>query len=113
MLVLGYAMWAYSVPLAMSVLVILLLRLVLHKLPPKDMAASGWLSLGPIGTGALGLLLLGAEAPQVFNAAGIAGVGEVAAGLGLIGGAIFWGYGAWWLLIAVLTTARYVRQGMP
>ena len=57
MLVLGYALWAYSVPLAMSILVILLLRLALHKLPHKDMAASGWLALGPIGTGELGLLL--------------------------------------------------------
>lgn len=113
MLVLGYALWAFSVPLAMSILVILVLRLVLHKLPHKDMAASGWLSLGPIGTGALGLLLLGADGPAVFTAAGIPGVGEVAAGLGLIGGAILWGYGAWWLLLAVLTTARYLGEGMP
>ena len=113
MLVLGYALWAFSVPLAMSILVILVLRLVLHKLPHKDMAASGWLSLGPIGTGALGLLLLGADAPHTFAAAGIPGVGEVAAGLGVIGGAILWGYGLWWLLLAVLTTARYLREGMP
>jgi tellurite resistance protein TehA-like permease len=24
-----------------------------------------------------------------------------------------WGYGAWWLLLAVLTTIRYLREGMP
>ncbi len=113
MLVLGYALWAFSVPLAMSILVILLLRLVLHKLPNKDMAASLCLSLGPIGTGALGLLLLGADAPRVFAQAGMPGIGDVAHGLGLIGGAILWGYGAWWLLLAVLTTARYMRGGMP
>ena len=113
MLVIGYALWAFSVPLAMSMLVILVLRLVLHKLPHKDMAASGWLSLGPIGTGALGLLLLGADAPHTFAAAGIAGVGDVAAGIGLIGGAILWGYGVWWFLLAVLTTVRYLREGLP
>jgi C4-dicarboxylate transporter/malic acid transport protein len=113
MLVIGYALWAFSVPLAMSMLVILVLRLVLHKLPHKDMASSGWLSLGPIGTGALGLLLLGADAPRTFAAAGIAGVGDVAAGIGLIGGAILWGYGVWWFLLAVLTTARYLREGLP
>ncbi|MDB5409378.1 MAG: C4-dicarboxylate transporter/malic acid transport protein [Rhodospirillales bacterium] len=113
MLVLGYALWAFSMPLAMSILVILVLRLVLHKLPHRDMAASGWLSLGPIGTGALGLLLLGADAPRAFATAGIPGVGEVAAGLGVVGGAILWGYGAWWLLLAVLTTGRYLREGMP
>jgi tellurite resistance protein TehA-like permease len=54
-LILCYALWAFSVQVAMSILVILLLRLALHKLPEKDMAASGWLALGPIGTGALGL----------------------------------------------------------
>ncbi len=113
MLMLGYALWAFSVPLAMSILVILVMRLVLHKLPHRDMAASGWLSLGPLGTGALGLLLLGADAPAVFAAAGMPGMGEVAQGLGLVGGTVLWGYGAWWLLLAVLTTIRYLREGMP
>ena len=112
-LMIGYALWAFSVPLAMSILVILVLRLALHKLPQRDMAATGWLALGPIGTGALGLLLLGADAPHVFADVGMPGVGEVAAGLGLIGGTIFWGYGAWWFLLAVMTTTRYLREGLP
>ena len=111
--ILCYALWAFSVPVAMSILVILLLRLALHKLPDEDMAASGWLALGPIGTGALGLVLLGGNAPPVFAAAGLSGVGEVAAGLGIIGGTMLWGYGAWWLLLAVLKTAWYLRNGMP
>jgi tellurite resistance protein TehA-like permease len=112
-LILCYALWAFSVPVAMSMLVILLLRLALHKLPDEDMAASGWLALGPIGTGALGLLLLGGDAPAVFAAAGLSGVGDVAIGLGIIGGTMLWGYGAWWLLLAVLKTAWYLRDGMP
>lgn len=112
-LIASYALWAFSVPLAMSILVILLLRLALHKLPPRDMAASGWLSLGPIGTGALGLLLLGDDAPRVFAATGLPGVGDVAFGLGIIGGIILWGYGAWWLMLALLKTAHYLRHGMP
>jgi tellurite resistance protein TehA-like permease len=77
------------------------------------MAASGWLALGPIGTGALGLVLLGGNAPPVFAAAGLSGVGDVAVGLGIIGGTMLWGYGAWWLLLAVLKTAWYLRNGMP
>jgi C4-dicarboxylate transporter/malic acid transport protein len=112
-LILCYALWAFSVPVAMSILVILLLRLALHKLPDKDMAASGWLALGPIGTGALGLVLLGEVAPAVFAAAGLSGVGEVAVGFGIIGGTMLWGYGVWWLLLAVLKTAWYLRHGMP
>ncbi|HEX3984300.1 MAG TPA: C4-dicarboxylate ABC transporter, partial [Acidisoma sp.] len=113
-LALAYALWAFSVPLALSLLVILFLRLVLHKLPHRDMAASGCLALGPIGTGALGLLLLGADAPQAFAAAGQPMLGIVAQGIGVIGGLALWGYGVWWFLLAVLTTLRYLRQeGMP
>lgn len=112
-LIISYALWAFSVPLAMSILVILLLRLFLHKLPERDMAASGWLALGPIGTGSLGLLLLGGDAPATFAATGIPGVGEVAFGIGIIGGTILWGYGAWWLMLAVLKMAQYSRGGMP
>lgn len=113
-MMLSYALWAYSVPLALSLLVILFLRLVLHKLPHRDMAASGCLALGPIGTGALGLLLLGADAPHLAGAVGLPALGMVAQGLGLIGGVALWGYGAWWFALAVLTTVRYLRvEGMP
>jgi len=110
---LSYALWAFSVPIALSILVILVLRLIVHKLPHREMAASGWLALGPIGTGALGLLLLGADAPHAFAAAGLAEIGQVAAGIGVIGGAMLWGYGLWWLALAVLMTVRYIREGMP
>ncbi|EGH48669.1 C4-dicarboxylate transporter/malic acid transport protein, partial [Pseudomonas syringae pv. pisi str. 1704B] len=66
MLITSYVLWAYSVPVALSILVILLLRLALHKLPHESMAASSWLALGPIGTGALGMLVMGSDAPAVF-----------------------------------------------
>ena len=112
-LILSYVLWACSVPLAMSVLVLLFLRLALHKLPERDMGVSAWLALGPIGTGALGLVVLGTAAPAIFAANGLASVGEVALGLGVIGGLILWGYGAWWLGLAVLKTARYLRDGLP
>ncbi|WP_338545349.1 C4-dicarboxylate ABC transporter [Pseudomonas benzopyrenica] len=112
-LVASYVLWAYSVPVALSLLVILLLRLALHKLPPASMAASSWLALGPIATGALGLLILGADAPTVFAAHGLAGIGEIAQGLGLLGAVLLWGLGLWWLALAVLVTQRQAREGMP
>jgi C4-dicarboxylate transporter/malic acid transport protein len=112
-LILSYVLWACSVPLAMSVLVLLFLRLALYKLPERDVGVSCWLALGPIGTGALGLVVLGAAAPKIFAANGLASVGEVAFGLGVIGGLILWGYGVWWLSLAVLKTVRYLREGLP
>lgn len=86
MLVTSYVLWAFSLPVAFSILTILLLRMALHKLPHENMAASSWLALGPIGTGALGMLLLGNDAPLIFAANGLSGVGEIAAGLGLVAG---------------------------
>ncbi|UZE16602.1 TDT family transporter [Pseudomonas sp. B21-054] len=113
MLVTSYVLWAFSLPVAFSILTILLLRMALHKLPHENMAASSWLALGPIGTGALGMLLLGSDAPLIFAANGLPGVGEIAAGLGLVAGITLWGFGFWWMLTALLITARYLRAGIP
>lgn len=113
MLVTSYVLWAFSLPVAFSILTILLLRMALHKLPHENMAASSWLALGPIGTGALGMLLLGGDAPTIFAANRIPGVGEIAAGLGMVAGITLWGLGLWWMLMALLITARYLRTGIP
>ena len=112
-LITSYVLWAFSVPVAFSILTILILRMALHKLPHESMAASSWLALGPFGTGALGLLLLGADAPAIFAANGLARIGEIAEGLGLISGVILWGVGLWWIVIAALITIRYFRSGIP
>lgn len=109
----SYVLWAFSLPVAFSILTILLLRMALHKLPHENMAASSWLALGPIGTGALGMLLLGADAPAIFAANGLPGIGEIAEGLGLVAGITLWGFGLWWMLIALLITVRYLRAGIP
>jgi C4-dicarboxylate transporter/malic acid transport protein len=101
----SYVLWAFSLPVAFS--------MALHKLPHENMAASSWLALGPIGTGALGMLLLGGEAPAIFAANGLPGVGEIASGLGLVAGITLWGFGLWWMLMALLITVRYLRDGIP
>ena len=112
-LIASYVLWAYSVPVAFAILTILFLRMALHRLPPDSMAASSWLSLGPIGTGALGLILLGADAAPILAAQGMAGIGTIAEGFGVIAGTLLWGVGLWWLLLAVLITVRYFRAGVP
>lgn len=112
-LVVCYVLWAYSVPVAFAVLTILFLRMALHRLPPDSMAASSWLSLGPVGTGALGMIVLGADAPTVLAAQGMGDIGTVAAGIGVIAGMVLWGVGLWWLLLALLITIRYFRAGIP
>ncbi|MBV9702504.1 MAG: TDT family transporter, partial [Methylobacteriaceae bacterium] len=112
-LILSYVLWAYSVPVALGILAILVLRMALYKLPPRSMAASSWLALGPLGTGALGLILLGGDARVILGARGMAEVGAVAQGIGLIGGILLWGYGLWWLLLAALITIGYFGEKVP
>lgn len=109
----SYVLWAYSVPVALSILAILLLRMALHKLPHESMAASSWLALGPIGTGSLGMLVIGGDAPGVFAAAGMPEIGHIAQGVGFVAGILFWGCGLWWMLLATLITVRYFREGIP
>jgi tellurite resistance protein TehA-like permease len=87
--------------------------MAIHKLPPATMAASSWLALGPIGTGALGLLVLGGAAPAIFVANSLAGDAATARGVGLVGGLLLWGYGLWWAVMAALVTIRHLRQGLP
>jgi len=112
-LITSYVLWALSVPIALSVIVVLVLRLAIHKLPHISMASTSWLALGPIGTGALGLMTLGQDAPAIFSINDLGQLGAVASGLGVIGGLLLWGYGLWWFSIATLVTLRYSREGLP
>lgn len=113
MLLTSYVLWAYSVPVAFGILTILLLRMALHKLPHASMAASSWLALGPIGTGALGMLVLGGDARPILAAEGLGALGAVAEGAGMLAGLLLWGFGLWWLVLAALITGRYWRDGAP
>lgn len=112
-LVTSYVLWAVSVPLALSILTVLVLRMALHKLPEPGMAATSWLALGPIGTGALALLVLGDAAPAVLSRGGLAAYADAFRGASLLGGLLLWGYGLWWLTMAALITVRQLRLGLP
>lgn len=112
-IVTSFVLWGVSVPLALSILAILVLRMALHNLPPREMAASSWLSLGPLGTGALGLLVLGQAGGPILAAGGFAGAPDILRIVGLIGALILWGYGAWWFLLSLAVTVRYLRAGVP
>ena len=109
----GYVLWAVSVPLAFSILTIVVFRLVIHKLPHRDLGVTSWLTLGPIGTGALGLITLGDAATKAFAHTSLQGVATMASGFGIFGALLLWGAGLWWLASAILFTLRYLREGLP
>ncbi|MGQ4611702.1 TDT family transporter [Acinetobacter junii] len=112
-LIMGYVLWGISVLPAFAILTILMLRLALHQLPEKEVAISSWLCLGPIGTGALALLLLGQQAPRILNAVGLEELATIVPAIGVIGGLVLLGFGLWWFGIAVFTTVRHARTGIP
>lgn len=109
----GYVLWGISVLPAFAILTILMLRLALHKLPSKELAISSWLALGPIGTGALALLILGAQAPQVLAVIDQQSLGLFCQQAGIVVSLILMGFGLWWLGIALLTTLKHAKTALP
>jgi C4-dicarboxylate transporter/malic acid transport protein len=109
----GYMLWAVSVPLAFSILTIVLLRLIIHKLPHNELGVTSWLTLGPIGTGALGLLTLGDAAAKAFSGSSLQEVAGLARDFGVFGALLLWSVGLWWLSCAAFFMLRYRRNGLP
>ncbi len=112
-IIISYVLWALSVPLALSILVILFLRLVTHKLPNKALATTSWLTLGPLGTGALGVMLLGGAAKATYTSVFLSHIAGFLSSFGFIVGLLLWGYGLWWYVMAWIITLRFFKQGLP
>lgn len=102
-----YVLWGMSVLPAFAVLTILLLRLALHRLPEAQMAMSVCLALGPIGTGALALLLLGQQAPRILAACHLVELGHLMHYAGIWISFILLGFGLWWFAIALFTIYKH------
>jgi C4-dicarboxylate transporter/malic acid transport protein len=109
----SYVLWSISVLLALAVLAILLLRLTLHKLPHRDMAVSTWLPLGPLGTGAFAMLTLGKADVLAFAGTPLASMANFGQLAGILVALVLWGFGLWWMVMAVAFTLRYLREGLP
>ncbi len=109
----SYLLWSVSVLLSMGILAILLLRLTLHKLPHQDMAVSAWLPLGPLGTGAMAMITLGLADRHAFVGTALAGVAQFWEMSGLLIALVLWGFGLWWMLMAIFFTLRYLNEGLP
>ena len=115
LLISGYMLWGISLPLAFSIIVIFLQRLIFHKLPPKEVGATIWLPLGPIGTGALSLMTLGESArrasAEAFSHDWLV-ILPTLYDIGIWGGMILMGFGTWIALMAAIITLHYVKNGM-
>lgn len=109
----SYMLWGMSVLPAFGILTILMLRLAVHQLPSKELAITSWLALGPIGTGALALLILGAQAPDILALIQLENLGVFFQNAGIVASFILLGFGVWWVAIAVLTTLKHAATELP
>ncbi|EED20810.1 conserved hypothetical protein [Talaromyces stipitatus ATCC 10500] len=107
-LVTSFVLWGVGVLLSLTVIVIYLMRLMLHKLPPKAVIVSMFLPLGPLGQGGYGIQKLGSVAKTILpqtNTLG-AGAGDTFYEMGFVTGLLFWAFGLFWLLCAVGSIAQ-------
>ncbi len=106
LLFVGYACLGLGFMLFLLVLGMLHDRLVLHPLPPAQLAPSLWIALGPIGVSVLVPLNLARAAQGTFGANG-----PMVAAISQVFGTAIWGFGLWWLAIAAALLVRYLRTG--
>ena len=106
LLALGYAAYGMGFLLFLLVLGLLHDRLVLHPLPPAQLAPTLWIGLGPVGVAALAPLALARAGQDLFGVAA-----PVVTVLSQLFGTAIWGFGLWWLAIAVTLLVRYLRAG--
>lgn len=106
LLLTSYAFWGMGFFLYLLILVMLFHRLVVHPLPQAGLAPSLWIGLGPIGVGALAAMNMAVAGTPMF--------GTSSATLELVSRLIataLWGFGAWWLIAAVVLLIYYLRRG--
>ncbi len=101
MLILNYIAWSSGFFLWVFLAAICFYRFICHPPLPTNMVATVWINLGPIGAGTMALLSL-IKASSILKINGFAGAFYLF-------GLIFWGFGFWWLMIAILKTRHYMR----
>jgi C4-dicarboxylate transporter/malic acid transport protein len=106
LLAMGYATFGMGFLLFLFTMSLLHDRLVLHPLPPAALAPTVWIGLGPVGVGALVPLALARAGQHLFGttAPTITMISQLFA-------TAVWGFGLWWLAIAVALLVRYLRAG--
>jgi tellurite resistance protein TehA-like permease len=108
MLALSYALWGLGVALAAILIVLFYSRLAYHKVPEGALVVTLWLVVGPLGQSVAGLNALGTASARVWPA-----VAPALSAAGLVYGLPVWGFGVYWLTLAIVITLRAARTHLP
>ncbi len=107
MLILNYAVWSSGFFLWLALSAVCFYRLICCEPLPSTLVVTTWINLGPIGAGTMALLSLIKASGPVLGIDGFAGPFKLAA-------LLLWGFGFWWLTVAILKTRHYIRYvGLP
>lgn len=104
----AYVIWGIGVPTALMIMVIYFHRLVVHKLPPREVIVSTFLPLGPLNMGAFALMQLGKVAMSIFPRTDTIHplAGMILYNMGVICGLIMWSFALLWLFFAVASICQ-------
>ncbi len=103
LLVVNYFGWGGGFFLYLALLSICFYRFALHHPLPGVLAPTIWINLGPIGAGTSALI-------------GLIKVSGFVVGKGVFYamGFIFWGFGIWWVIMAIVMILHYIKNiGLP
>ncbi|KAJ2689314.1 Plasma membrane sulfite pump involved in sulfite metabolism [Coemansia spiralis] len=109
----SYMLWAMGMGVAMLLTIVYLVRLVIHKLPPKEAIATVFIPLGPFGQASYGIQLLGVQAARLFptELPQIANLGQILQSIGFFVGLLIWSLATWWFAHAVYAMIYTRVQG--
>ncbi len=99
MLFVNYSAWGSGFFLYVALYAICMYRYITHQLPSCNIAPTIWINLGPIGAGVSSLYML------VKNTFFITYKEPL-----YVFGLIFWGFGVWWLIMAIIITLHYIKK---
>lgn len=103
----NYYGWGTGFMLYVALLAVVLYRFILHNPLPSKLAPTIWINLGPIGAGIIALI-------NLVNNSSFISIKEPF----YVFSFLFWGFGVWWALMAIIMTIHYVKNlklpyGMP
>lgn len=107
-LALTYALWGMGIALAAIIIVLFYSRLTYHKIPAGPLVPTLWIVVGPLGQSIAGINALGTAAPALWPT-----LGPTLRAAGLVYGLPVWGFGVYWLILAILVTLRAAQRHLP
>lgn len=106
-LAIGYGLLGTGTALAAVLIVVFYARLLWHKVPEDALVMTMWLVVGPLGQSVAGMIALGTAARAVWPQLGV-----LLFGAGVAYGMLTWGFGVFWLGLALAVTLRASRKGI-